>query len=80
MPITLYVLHLSVSEVVRASNEQFQLISDLFDPSRYNDIVRPVMNESDSVLVSVEVTLDQISDVVSHKTKLLSITLCSLQV
>lgn len=50
-------------EVVRASDEQFRLLSDLFNPSRYNDIVRPVMNENDSVLVSVEVTLDQISDV-----------------
>lgn len=48
----------------RAENAEERLVNDLLSPERYNKLIRPAVNKSQQVAISIQVSLSQLISVV----------------
>lgn len=49
----------------RAENAEERLVNYLLGPERYNKLIRPAVNKSQQVTISIQVSLSQLISVVS---------------
>ena len=57
----------------RAENAEERLVNYLLGPERYNKLIRPAVNKSQQVTISIQVSLSQLISVVSAHTQMLII-------
>ena len=55
-----------VSTVVLSAEIEERLVSQLLSPERYNKLIRPAVNTSQVVTISIQVSLAQLISVVSE--------------
>ncbi|XP_022107578.1 neuronal acetylcholine receptor subunit alpha-10-like [Acanthaster planci] len=59
-----WIFALAAVSFTKASEEQYRLIDDIFHKKRYNKVIRPVINETTPILITIELYLSQINDVI----------------
>lgn len=61
----------------RAENAEERLVNYLLGPERYNKLIRPAVNKSQQVTISIQVSLSQLISVVSALTCKNTYTFCT---